>query len=165
MILGVKLAIHFVVQIDQNHKIHLLDEIINKTEEDSNALEERIKNLIKIIETEIRKKQEEIGNLKEENEKTVKVIQKLFEDNNNLIRQEELKRTKELAALVNEILRINDENNKRINYLNKLFDNRSMNEYLMNYFIYKNNFVEETKKNLGVLERKVAELINYYKKK
>ena len=40
-----------------------------------------------------------------------------------------------------------------------------MNEYLMNYFIYKNNFVEETKKNLGVLERKVAELINYYKKK
>ena len=149
----------------QNHKIHLLDEIINKTEEDSNALEERIKNLIKIIETEIRKKQEEIGNLKEENEKTVKVIQKLFEDNNNLIRQEELKRTKELAALVNEILRINDENNKRINYLNKLFDNRSMNEYLMNYFIYKNNFVEETKKNLGVLERKVAELINYYKKK
>ena len=149
----------------QNHKIHLLDEIINKTEEDANALEERIKNLIKIIDGEIGKKQDEIGNLKEENEKIVKIIQTLFEENNSLIRQEELKRTKELAALVNEILRINEENNKRINYLNKLFDNRTMNEYLTNYYIYKNIFVEETKNNLAVLERKVFELINYYKKK
>jgi len=151
--------------IHQNHKIHLLEEIINKTEEDANALEERIKNLIKIIDGEISKKQDEIGNLKDENEKIVKIIQTLFEENNSLIRQEELKRTKELAALVNEILRINDENNKRINYLNKLFDNRSMNEYLTNYYIYKNIFVEETKNNLAVLERKVLELINYYKKK
>ena len=151
--------------IHQNHKIHLLEEIINKTEEDANALEERIKNLIKIIDGEISKKQDEIGNLKDENEKIVKIIQTLFEENNSLIRQEELKRTKELAALVNEILRINDENNKRINYLNKLFDNRSMNEYFSNYYIYKNIFVEETKNNLAVLERKVLELINYYKKK
>ena len=153
------------INIHKNHKIHLLDEIISKTEEDANALEERIKNLLKIIDGEISKKQDEIRNLKEENEKMVKMIQSLYDENNSLIRQEELKRTKELAALVNEILRINDENNKRINYLNKLFDNRSMNEYLTNYYIYKNIFVEETKNNLAVLERKVLELINYYKKK
>ena len=39
-----------------------------------------------------------------------------------------------------------------------------MNEYLTNYYIYKNIFVEETKKNLDVIERKVNELINFYKK-
>ena len=153
------------INIHKNHKIHLLEEIISKTEEDANALEERIKNLLKIIDGEISKKQDEIRNLKEENEKMVKMIQSLYDENNSLIRQEELKRTKELAALVNEILRINEENNKRINYLNKLFEHRTMNEYLNNYFIYKNIFVEETKNNLAVLERKVIELINYYKKK
>ena len=92
--------------------------------------------MLKIIDGEISKKQDEIRNLKEENEKMVKMIQSLYDENNSLIRQEELKRTKELAALVNEILRINEENNKRINYLNKLFEHRTMNEYLNNYFYY-----------------------------
>ena len=137
---------------------------MNKSEEDSNALDERIKSLKKIIEGEIADKQNELRELKEQNGQIVKAIEKLYGENNDLIRQEELKRTKALAALVNEILRINDENNKRINYLNKLYENRSMNEYLTNYFIYKNIFVKQTKKNLEVLERKVVELINYYKK-
>ena len=148
----------------RNHKVHLLDEIINKIADDSEALDERIKNLIKIIEGEIEKKQKQIDQLKTENEEMVKIIQALYDDNNKIIRDEELKRTKELAAFVNEILRIYDENNRRTKYLNKLFDNKSMNEYLTNYYIYKNIFVEETKKNLDVIERKVNELINFYKK-
>ena len=152
------------INTHKNHKIHLLEEILNKSEEDSNALDERIKSLKKIIEGEIADKQNELRELKEQNGQIVKAIEKLYGENNDLIRQEELKRTKALAALVNEILRINDENNKRINYLNKLYENRSMNEYLTNYFIYKNIFVKQTKKNLEVLERKVVELINYYKK-
>lgn len=149
----------------KNHKIHLLDEVINKSEEDSNALEERIKNLMKIIEGEIGKKKEELTSLGNENTNIVKTIDELFKDNSNFIRTEELKRTKELAALVNEILRINDENNKRISYLNKLYDNKSMNEYLTNFYIYQKNFVQETKNNLDVIERKVTEIINYYKKR
>ena len=163
MIFGVKHVINFLSH--KNHKIHLLDEVINKSEEDSNALEERIKNLMKIIEGEIGKKKEELTSLKDENANIVKIIDDIFKDNSTFIRNEELKRTKELAALVNEILRINDENNKRISYLNKLYDNKSMNEYLTNFYIYKKNFVHETKINLDVIERKVTELINYYKKK
>ena len=150
--------------IHQNHKVHLLDEIITKVDEDTNALGERIINLMKIIDGEIGKKKKEIGSLKKDNEETVKNIHKLYLENTDLVRQEELKRTKELAAIVNEILRINDENNRRISYLNKLIENRSMKEYLTNFFIYKNIFVAQTKKNLAVIDKKVTDIINYYKK-
>ena len=149
----------------QGHKIHLLDEVNNKLDEDINALDERIKNLMKIIEREIVKKNEEIENLKKFNEEIMKTIKNMYEKKNNFIRQEELKRTKELAAIVNEILRINDENNRRVNYLNKLYDNRSITEYLTNYHIYKNIYVKETEKNLAIISRKVNEYMEHYKKK
>lgn len=149
----------------QGHKIHLLDEVNNKLDEDINALDERIKNLMKIIEREIVKKNEEIENLKKFNEEIMKTIKNMYEKKNNFIRQEELKRTKELAAIVNEILRINDENNRRVNYLNKLYDNRSITEYLTNYHIYKNIYVKETEKNLAIISKKVNEYMEHYKKK
>ena len=149
----------------QGHKIHLLDEVNNKLDEDINALDERIKNLMKIIEREIAKKNDEIGNLKKFNEEIMNKIKTMYEDKKNFIRQEELKRTKELAAIVNEILRINDENNRRVNYLNKLYDNRSMTEYLTNFHIYKNVYVKETDKNLAIISKKVHEYMMHYKKK
>ena len=159
-----KSKINMMFESHKGHKIHLLDEVINKSEEDSNALDERIKNLMKIIEGEISKKKEELSKLKDDNKNIVKIIEDIYKTNSTFIRNEELKRTKELAALVNEILRINDENNKRISYLNKIYENRCMAEYLTNFYIYKKNFVKETKNNLDIVERKVTELINYYKK-
>ena len=91
-------------------------------------------------------------------------LKEIYEKENETIRQGELIRTKELAALVNEILRINDENIRRVNFLNKLFDNRSMTEYLTNFHIYKNKYVSETAKNLYILEKRVAAYMEKYKK-
>ena len=146
----------------KNHKIHLLDEVINKSDEDSNALEERIKNLIKIIDNEIQMKRNELQKLKNENKLKVEKIKKLYEEKNSYIKQEEIKRAKSLAALVNEILRIMNDYNRRINYLKLLFEKGSMNNYLTNYYIFKKVFETETKKNLMVLVRKVTDTYNYY---
>jgi hypothetical protein len=44
----------------RGHKIHLLDEVNTKLDEDINALDERIKGLMKIIDGEITKKKDEI---------------------------------------------------------------------------------------------------------
>ena len=150
--------------IHQGHKIHLLDEINSKIDEDINALDERIKNLMKIIEGEIGKKKEDIENLKKFDVEIKAKLKEIYEKENETIRQGELIRTKELAALVNEILRINDENIRRVNFLNKLFDNRSMTEYLTNFHIYKNKYVSETAKNLYILEKRVAAYMEKYKK-
>ena len=146
------------------HKIHLLDEIIVKSEEDSSALEQRINNLIKIIDNEIQLKRTELQKLKGENKVKVDKIKKLFEDKNSYIKQEEIKRAKTLAALVNEILRIMNDYNRRKNYLNFLCEKKSMDSYLTNYFIFKNVFETETKKNLMVLVRKVTDLLLSSKK-
>ena len=148
--------------LHKNHKIHLLDEIIGKSEEDSGALEERIKNLIKIIDNEIQSKRNELQKLRNENKTKVEKIKKLFEEKNSFIKQEEIKRAKTLAALVNEILRIMNDYNRRINYLKLLFEKGSMNNYLTNYYIFKKVFENETKKNLLVLARKVTDVYNYY---
>ncbi len=150
------------INIHKNHKIHLLDEIINKSEEDSYALEERIKNLVKIIDNEIQLKRVELQKLKNENKVKVDKIKKLFEDKNTYIKQEEIKRAKALAALVNEILRVMNDYNRRINYLKLLFEKGSMINYLKNYYIFKKVFEVETKKNLMVLVRKVTDIYNYY---
>ena len=149
----------------KNHKIHLLDEITNKLDEDSFALEERFKNLLKIIDSEILLKRNELQKLKNENKVNVEKIKKLYEEKNSNIKQEEIKRAKTLAALVNEILRIRNEYTRRINYLRFLFDKGSMNNYLTNYYIFKKVFETETKKNLMVLVRKVTDIYNYYTSK
>lgn len=149
----------------RNHKVHLLDEIINKSEEDSFALEERIKNLVKIIDNEIQLKRNELQKLKNENKVKVEKIKKLYEDKNTYIRQEEIKRAKVVAALVNEILRVRNEYQRRINYLHLLFDKGSMHNYLTNYYIFKNVFEIETKKNLEVLLRKVNDIYSKTKAK
>lgn len=149
----------------KNHKIHLIDEIINKLDEDSYALEERFKSLLKIIDSEIILKRNELQKLKNENKLNVEKIKKLYEDKNSNIKQEEIKRAKVLAALVNEILRIRNEYTRRINYLRFLFDKGSMTNYLTNYYIFKNVFETETKKNLMVLVRKVTDIYNYYTSK
>ena len=151
--------------LHKNHKIHLLDEVIGKSEEDSGALEERIKNLIKIIDNEIQLKRNELQKLRNENKTKVEKIKKLFEDKNSFIKQEEIKRAKTLAALVNEILRIMNDYNRRINYLKLLFEKGSMNQYLTNYYIFKKVFENETKKNLLVLARKVTDVYNYFMNK
>ena len=148
--------------LHKNHKIHLLDEIISKSEEDSGALEERIKNLVKIIDNEIQLKRTELQKLKNENKEKVEKIKKLFEEKNSFIKQEEIKRARTLAALVNEILRIMNDYNRRVHYLRLLFEKGSMNNYLTNYYIFKKVFENETKKNLMVLVRKVTDIYNYY---
>lgn len=120
---------------------------------------------MKIIDSEILLKRNELQKLKNENKVNVEKIKKLYEEKNSNIKQEEIKRAKTLAALVNEILRIRNEYTRRINYLRFLFDKGSMNNYLTNYYIFKKVFETETKKNLMVLVRKVTDIYNYYTSK
>ncbi len=118
--------------------------------------------MVKIIDNEIQLKRVEIQKLKNENKVKVDKIKKLFEDKNTYIKQEEIKRAKALAALVNEILRVMNDYNRRINYLKLLFEKGSIINYLKNYYIFKKVFEVETKKNLMVLVRKVTDIYNYY---
>jgi hypothetical protein len=147
----------------KNHKVHLLEEINNKIEEDSSALDQRINNLIKIIDNEILAKKGELKILKDKNKVNVGNIKRYYEEKNLFIKKEEIKRAKSLAALVNEILRIMNDYDRKVNYLRLLFDKGSMTQYLTNYYIFKKIFEVETKKNLTVLFRKVNDFSTYYK--
>ena len=149
----------------KKHKVHLLDEMINKSEEDSWALDERIKNLIKVIENEIQTKKKDLQDLTANNDQIVEKIKKLFEEKKTYIKKEELKRAKALAALVNEILRIMNDYDKKVNYLKLLFDKGTMTQYLINYEKFKKFYEIEIKKNLNVLIRKVNNITNFYNQK
>ena len=147
------------------HKVHLLDEMINKSEEDSWVLDERIKNLVKVIEYEIQAKKKDLTDLSSNNATIVEKFKKFFEDKKSNIKKEELKRAKALAALVNEILRIMNDYDKKVNYLKLLFDKGTMTQYLINYEKFKTFYDIEIKKNLNVLIRKVNNITNYYNQK
>ena len=146
----------------KTHKVHLLDEILTKSDEDSNALDERIKNLKKVIDSEIQNKKMEINKLKEKNKEKVDKIKKLFEDKNMNISQEEKKRMRLLGALAGEVLRIINDYNKKTGYLTFLYEKGTMANYLTNYYIFQRVFKNDIYKNLQVLERKINELYNYY---
>ena len=147
------------------HKIILLDEALNKFEEDSEALAVRINNLKVIINNEIEERKGEILNVKDKNEKIIKQIN---EENKNLrgeIRKEEVNRAKILGFLGNEALRIIGDYNLKIKYLNFLYKNGDMNSYLINYFLFIKYYQKETRKNLNVLQRKIIQTFQKYKTK
>ena len=147
------------------HKIILLDEALNKFEEDSLALAVRINNLKVLINNEIEEKKNEILNVKDINEKIIKQIN---EENKNLrgeIRKEELNRAKILGFLGNEALRIIADYNLKIKYLSFLNKNGDMNSYLINYFLFIKYYQKETRKNLDVLQRKIIQTFQKFKTK
>jgi hypothetical protein len=147
------------------HKIALLDEVMNKFEEDSKALTYRIKALTNIIEDEINEKKNEIENLKKINEDIVKKINDENRKIRNEIKKEEVNRGHILGFLGNEALRILGDYNSKIKYLSFLNKNGDMNSYLINYFLFVKYYQKEIRKNLNVLETKIIETFQKFKKK
>ena len=150
--------------IHKNHKIRLLDEILNKMEEDSKALDERIINLKSIIDNEMGLKRNEIARIKNNNVEIVKKISELHDNKKMKIKQEEIRRAKILASLGTEVLRIVHDYQLKIKYLQLLCEKGDMANYLTNYFIFKRFFENDIKKNLAILERKIFETYTNYKK-
>ena len=147
------------------HKIALLDEVMSKFEDDSKALSYRIKALTNIIEDEINEKKNEIENIKKINEDIVKKINDENKKIRNEIKKEEINRGHILGFLGNEALRIIGDYNSKIKYLSFLNKNGDMNSYLINYFLFVKYYQKEIRKNLKVLERKIIETFQKYKKK
>jgi len=148
-----------------DHKIALLDEVMNKFEDDSKALSYRIKALTNIIEDEINEKKNEIENIKKINEDIVKQINEENKKIRNEIKKEEINRGHILGFLGNEALRIIGDYNSKIKYLSFLNKNGDMNSYLINYFLFIKYYQKEIRKNLNVLERKIIETFQKFKKK
>ena len=137
------------------HKIALLDEAINKFEEDSKFLDERIQYLKTIIENEITEKKNEIQLIKNKNHQIINQINNENEKIRLEIKKEEINRAKVLAFLGNEALRIINDYNLKIRYLKLLNEKSDMNTYLKNYFFFVKFYKTEIRKNLVVLERKI----------
>ena len=137
------------------HKIALLDEVINKFEEDSKFLDERIQYLKTIIENEITEKKNEIQLIKNKNHQIINQINNENEKIRLEIKKEEINRAKVLAFLGNEALRIINDFNLKIRYLKLLNEKGDMNTYLINYFFFEKFYKTEIRKNLVVLERKI----------
>ena len=152
------------ITIHKNHKIRLLDEILNKMEEDSKALDERIINLKSIIDNEMGLKRNEIARIRNNNVEIVKKISELHDNKKMKIKQEEIRRAKILASLGTEVLRIVNDYQLKIKYLQFLCEKGDMANYLSNYFIFKRFFENDIKKNLAILERKIFETYTNYKK-
>ena len=137
------------------HKIALLDDLLNKFEEDSKFLDERIQYLKTIIENEIGEKKNEIALIKNKN---AQIVNKINEENEKIrieIKKEEINRAKILGYLGNETLRIINDFNLKKKYLQLLNDKGDMNNYLINYFFFEKFYKAEIRKNLYVLERKI----------
>ena len=137
------------------HKIVLLDEALNKFEEDAKFLDERIQYLKSIIENEISEKKTEISLIKNKN---AQIVTQINEENEKIrveIKKEEINRAKVLSFLGNEALRIINDYNLKIKYLKLLNEKGDMNTYLMNYFFFEKFYKSEIRKNLVVLERKI----------
>ncbi len=152
------------VSLHKNHKIRLLDELLNKMEEDSKALDERILNLKSIIDNEMSLKRSEIARIKSNNAEIVKKISDFNENKRMKIKQEEIRRAKILASLGTEVLRIINDYHLKSKYLQLLFEKGDMASYLSNYFIFKKFFENDIQKNLTILERKIIETYSNYKK-
>ena len=70
-----------------------------------------------------------------------------------------------MGFLGNEALRIIGDYNSKIKYLSFLNKNGDMNSYLINYFLFVKYYQKEIRKNLNVLERKIIETFQKFKKK
>ena len=137
------------------HKIALLDESLNKFEEDMKFLNERIEYLKSIIDNEIAEKKNEIAVIKNKN---AQIVNQINEENEKIrveIKKEEINRAKVLAFLGNEALRIINDYNLKVKYLKLLNEKGDMNTYLINYFFFEKFYQTEIRKNLVVLERKI----------
>ena len=148
----------------KNHKIILLDELLNKIDEDSKVLNERINNLKSIIDNEIIAKRNEIVKIKNINSEIVKKIIDLNEKKKIKIKIEEIRRAKILASLGTEVIRIINDYHDKVKYLRILAEKGDMSSYLTNYFIFKKFFGTDIKKNLDILEKKIEKVYKYYKK-
>ena len=148
----------------KNHKIILLDELLNKIDEESKVLNERINNLKSIIDNEIIIKRNEIVKIKNINSEIVKKILDLNEKKKIKIKIEEIRRAKILASLGTEVIRIINDYHEKVKYLRILAEKGDMNSYLTNYFIFKKFFDTDIKKNLDILEKKIEKVYKYYKK-
>lgn len=149
--------------IHYGHKVILLDEAMNKFEEDSRFLDERIQYLKTIIENEIMERKNEIANIKNKNSTIVNQINEENEKIKAEIIKEEINRAKVTGFLGNEVLRIINDYNLKCKYLIFLYEKGDMNTYLINYFIFEKNYNREIKKNLDILERKIILTANKFK--
>jgi hypothetical protein len=147
----------------KNHKIILLDELLNKIDEDSKALDERISNLKSIIDNEITSKRNEIIKIKNINAEVVKRIIDLNEKRKIKIKMEEIRRAKILASLGTEVLRIINDYHEKVKYLKILAEKGDMSSYLTNYFLFKKFFETDIKKNLMILENKIYDVYKIFK--
>ena len=137
------------------HKISLLDESINKFEEDTKFMDERIQYLKGVIENEITDKKNEIGIIKTKNEQTVNLINSENEKIRTEIKKEQINRAKVLGFLGNEALRILNDFNLKLRYIKMLNDKGDMSTYLTNYFYFEKFYKTEIRKNILVLEKKI----------
>ena len=150
--------------VHKKHKIILLDELLNKIEDDSKILNERINNLKSIIDNEIIIKRNEIVKIKNINSEIVKKIIDLNEKKKIKIKIEEIRRAKILASLGTEVIRIINDYHEKVKYLRILAEKGDMNTYLTNYFLFKKFFETEIKKNLDILEKKIEKVHKHFKK-
>ena len=146
----------------KGHKIKLLDEVLIKMEEDSKALDERVASLKNIISDEMAGKRNELVKIKTKNAEIVKKISELNEKKKLMIKVEEIKRAKILAALGTELLRIVYDFHQKEKYLKLLAQKGDMATYLSNYFIFKKFFENDVKKNFAILENKILDVYAKY---
>ena len=137
------------------HKIILLDEAMNKFEEDTKFLDERIQYLKGIIESEINEKKSEILAIKGKNEQTVNAINIENDNIRATIKKQQIERAKTLGFLGNEALRILNDFNLKLRYIKILNDKGDMSTYLTNYLFFEKFYKNEIRKNIKVLERKI----------
>lgn len=146
----------------KGHKIKLLDEVLIKMDEDSKALDERVASLKNIINDEMAAKRNELVKIKSINSEIVKRISDLNEKKKMMIKLEEIKRAKALAALSSELLRIISDFHQKEKYLKLLAQKGDMATYLSNYFIFTKFFKNDVKKNLAILENKIMDIYHKF---
>ena len=146
----------------KGHKIKLLDEVLGKMDEDSKALDERVASLKNIINDEMAAKRNELVKIKSINAEMVKRISDLNEKKKMMIKLEEIRRAKALAALSSELLRIISDFHQKEKYLKLLAQKGDMATYLSNYFIFTKFFKNDVKKNLAILENKIMEIYHKF---
>ena len=150
------------IRSHKNHKIKLLDEVLAKIEEDSKALDERVLSLKNIIGDEMAAKRAELVKIKTKNSEVVKKITELNDKKKLMIKNEEIRRAKVLAALGTEVLRIINDFHQKEKYLKLLAAKGDMATYLSNYFIFKKYFENDVKKNFAILEKKILEVYSKF---
>jgi hypothetical protein len=141
--------------IHYGHKVVLLDEAINKMDENIECLRERVDYLKTLIFNEINEKKNEISLQRNKNKQIVEQINEENEKIKDQIKKQEIERAKVLAFLGSEALRIIGDYNLKYKYLRFLNDKGDMNSYLINYFTFEKIYKREIKKNLETLEKKI----------